>query len=365
MRTPLTTAALALTLAAPALAIDIDTVEVANPGNAADPRPSAVGNASANLGAVNQTYRIGTFEVTNAQYAQFLNAKATLGDPSGLYNPEMATSPQGGIVRTGSGTVADPFAYQTRTANAADYAQRPVTFVSFYDAIRFANWMHNGRGDGSTETGSYTLPTTDPVPTNGDSITRNPNATWVLPSEDEWYKAAYHQPADRGGDADDYWSYALRTNSIAAFYSDEPPGDDAPDPTRVANFRKDDGRNNGYDDGTAINPGGGVAGLFNQLHVTPVGGYTQSTTFYGTFDQNGNVNEWTDTLIDNGNYTQRVVEGGSWIKFSGSLAASFRSEPDTPDTETIDVGFRLALVPEPASALLLLPALAPLLTRRR
>ena len=78
---------------------------------------------------------------------------------------------------------------------------KPVNFVSWYDAIRFANWLNNGQGDGDTETGAYTLLGGTPTPSNGSSITRNPGATWFLPSEDEWYKAAYYQPAAQGGDS--------------------------------------------------------------------------------------------------------------------------------------------------------------------
>ena len=33
----------------------------------------------------------------------------------------------------------------------------PVNYVDFYDALRFANWMNNGQGNGDTETGAYTL----------------------------------------------------------------------------------------------------------------------------------------------------------------------------------------------------------------
>ncbi len=78
---------------------------------------------------------------------------------------------------------------------------KPVNYVSWYDSIRFANWLNNGQGTGDTETGAYTLLGGTPTPSNGVSITRNAGATWFLPSEDEWYKAAYHQPAAQGGDS--------------------------------------------------------------------------------------------------------------------------------------------------------------------
>jgi hypothetical protein len=34
------------------------------------------------------------------------------------------------------------------------YADRPELYVSFFDALRFANWLSNGQGAASTESGS-------------------------------------------------------------------------------------------------------------------------------------------------------------------------------------------------------------------
>lgn len=81
---------------------------------------------------------------------------------SGLFNANMS-----GIVRSG---VAGSFSYQIVTGRQ----QMPVDLVSWYDAIRFANWLNNGQAAGDTEAGAYTLgPTgTNGVPINGDSITR-------------------------------------------------------------------------------------------------------------------------------------------------------------------------------------------------
>src|SRR5258705_203722 len=112
-------------------AVTMDWTPIGNPGNAAD---------TTGYGAVGYAYSVGTYEVTNAQYVEFLNAKAK-SDPLGLYNPSMGTSYYGGIQRTGgdgsySYTAWSPFDYATD-----DLA---VSFVSFYDALRFANWMNNG-----------------------------------------------------------------------------------------------------------------------------------------------------------------------------------------------------------------------------
>src|SRR5262249_37087705 len=134
-------------------------------------------------------------EVTNAQYAEFLNAKAGSSDPLELYNTNMADpSPStdcctgwGGITRSGS-----PGSY-TYSA-IAGRENMPVNYVTFWDALRFANWMNNGQGGGNTEAGSYTLLGGTPEPSNYATVRRNPAATIVLTSEDEWFKAAYWYP---------------------------------------------------------------------------------------------------------------------------------------------------------------------------
>src|SRR4029079_10773318 len=101
----------------------------------------------------------------------------------------------------------------------------PVTYVSWGDAARFANWMHNGQptggqGPATTETGAYTLNgATTQVALS--AVTRNPGSKWFIPTENEWYKAAYYQPAASGGDADSYWAYPMKTYNLP--YSDQPP----------------------------------------------------------------------------------------------------------------------------------------------
>ena len=102
------------------------------------------------VGAVAYNYRIGTTEVTNSQYAEFLNAKAA-SDPFGLYNTFMSDGLNyGGITKSGP---SGSYTYAT----IAGRGDMPVNWVTWYDSIRFANWLHNGQGSGDTETGAYTL----------------------------------------------------------------------------------------------------------------------------------------------------------------------------------------------------------------
>ena len=168
----------ALLFALPAHAVTIDWVTVGDPGNAAD---------DTGLGSVGCTYLVGKYEVTNAQYAGFLNAVAAT-DTYGLYNTNMGIpSGSGGITRSGS---SGSYTYST----IAGREDKPVLAFSFWDALRFANWLHNGQpigaqDDTTTEHGAYAI-TAQGIADN--SITRNAGATFFLTSADEWYKAAYY-----------------------------------------------------------------------------------------------------------------------------------------------------------------------------
>src|SRR5688572_16070392 len=113
-------------LASAASAVSIAWTPVGNAGNACDAQVQGC------FGAVNYEYSIGTYEVTNAQYAEFLNAKAA-ADPLALYNTSMGTGFDGGITRTGS---SGSFSYSA----IAGRGNMPVNYVTFYDALRFSNW---------------------------------------------------------------------------------------------------------------------------------------------------------------------------------------------------------------------------------
>jgi sulfatase modifying factor 1 len=170
----------------------METVPVGNAGNAGELSGSGADGFGPDriCGAVAYTYKIGKYEVTAGQYTAFLNAVAKT-DTYGLYDRRMAdpTANSYGcnIQRDGS-----PGSYMYSVA--ADRANRPVNYVSWGDAARFVNWLHNGQPTGSqglatTEDGSYYLNSamTDAALL---AVTRKANATWVIPSEDEWYKAA-------------------------------------------------------------------------------------------------------------------------------------------------------------------------------
>jgi formylglycine-generating enzyme len=317
-----------------ATATTIDTVPVGNVGNVHDP---STGNL---YGGVNYDYRMGTTEVTVGQYTAFLNAVAAT-DTYALYNPNMATSLYAlpGIERNGLDG--------SHTYSVIGSPNKPVTFVSWGDAARFSNWLHNGQPTGgqdasATEDGAYTL---NGALTSEElyAAPRNAGAKWFIPAESEWYKAAYHK---NDGPTDNYWDYPTSTDT--APYSDQPPGSDAPSPSNTANMFANDWLDNGYDDGYAVSGGFDLVVGLNLL--TDAGAYAATTSSYGTFDQGGNVWEWTEFAFHSNGVRQ--VRGGSFDHGADVMLSSVRNYAQASSDESWIIGFRVATVPEPSSAAL-------------
>jgi formylglycine-generating enzyme required for sulfatase activity len=300
----------ALQVAPPAAsAVTIDWVTVGDPGNATDP---ATGSK---YGSVGYSYRISKYVITNAQYAEFLNSNDPSGANSlGLYNQRMANSKTvGGIGRN----FTDPDGPKYFVING--FADRPVAYVNFFDALRFANWLHNGQAPGSTEFGAYTLLGGTPIPSNTTNVARNPEARTFLPSEDEWYKAAYYNPANGT-----YFRYPTS--------SDEAPI--ASPPTPLANHAN------------LIGP----AGTGGPGTTTPVTAYSGTMSPHGALDMAGNVQQWNESANIDG--TQRYVRGGSYIAnaFMANAASRLSRETSYDDNS---IGFRVAaVIPEPSTGVM-------------
>ena len=296
-----------------AQAVTMNWSAVGNAVNANDP---ATGNL---YGGVGYNYNIGTYDVTNNQYIEFLNAKdPTAANTLGLWNTNMGKVSLGGIRIFDFNPPGSK--YGLISGDRGDY---PVNYETWYDAVRFANWMNNGQGNGSTETGAYTLLGGTATPSNGASITRNAGATIFLPSESEWYKAAYNNP---GGST--YNLYPTSSSLVPT----------ASAPTGLANH---------------VNYNNAVG------NFTDVGAYTGTTSPYGAFDMGGNISQWNEALAFGSGGLARVIRGGAFVDTNATaLQSSNRNVNNRPTNENGGIGFRVAnipggfVVPEPSTGML-------------
>ncbi len=289
---------------------------VGNPGNKAD---------TTTYGAVTYNYNIGKFDVTLYQYAIFLNAVANNVDTYKLYNSGVAysntnyfiISAQPGIIQTG---LPGNFVYRV-----VGDGSEPVTFVNWFAAARFCNWLHNGEPtrlgevEGSTETGAY--------PLNGDTTSgleiREPTARWWIPAESEWYKAAYYDPALHSGSGG-YFLYATGSNT-------------APGNTIAGGSANQANYNNGVFSKTG-------SPVYNTLgdYLTAVGAFYNSPSYYGTFDQAGDVFDWNDAIINTTSSVSRGVRGGCWFSGTTAIASSNRGMSGAGTGASNSIGFRVA-----------------------
>ena len=297
--------------------IELDLITVGNPNNQADPLTG--------FGAVSDTFQISSNVITIGQYTTFLNAVAKR-DRNNLFNPMMQRDLNvAGIERLGQ-----PGNYKYRTINNdGDSTDRPITYVSWLDAARFANWMSNGQPSGpqnnrTTENGAYNLKQNKGQAPERNAINPNPGQApfFFLPTEDQWYKAAYFSPElnDAGG----YYLYATQSNTAP---TSTPSTGGSNEANLANNFILYTTQSKVYDP------------LTNYL--TDVGTFSQSRSFYGTTDQAGLVYEWND--LNATPSPLRGLRGGYWFS-AGQSAVSTTYSVSTIDRESSDAGFRIAAV---------------------
>jgi len=218
---------------------------------------------------------------------------------------------------------------------------RAARDVSWNEAARFVNWLNTSSGYSAAynfSTGgandNIALWTGGNAGFDASNPFRNSNAHYFLPSEDEWYKAAYYDPSANGGTGG-YWDFATGSDSA---------------PTAVAG-------------GTS---GAVYKGQLGAADITNAGGLSP----YGTMAQNGNVTEWSESGFDSINDAKdepRVLRGGDFAT-SDALNSGLRSsnrDGEGPMLESGFIGFRVAAVPEPSAVLLLVFGGMGLVLRRK
>lgn len=268
---------------------EIPFVTIGSPGNAPDttgaPNPA---------GAVAYTYRIGKYEVPEEAIRKANALSELAGDPLNISLDERGP-------------------------------QKPATSVSWFEAARFVNWLNEQKGFAAAykfdDQNEFQLWEPTDAGYNPRNLFRNSLARYVLPSVDEWYKAAFYDPA-----INDYWDY--------------PTGSDDP-PTPVAS---------GTALGTAVYQQQGPADVMLAGGASP----------FGSVGQAGNVNEWEETALDllsDQIGEQRSVRGRDWTMGTPDLIAISLSSASrnraSPGAEPMNVGFRIVSVPDPATNLLL------------
>jgi sulfatase modifying factor 1 len=286
-------------------AFEIRFATIGDPGNP----PDTTGNPNP-AGSVPYSYRIGQLEISE----QMIDKANALG---GL-----------GITKTTRGP------------------DKPATQVSWNEAARFVNWLNTSTGfspaykfalqpgdvgyNSNADIELWTIADAGYDPAN---LYRNSQARYFLPSGNEWYKAAYYDPA-------------------SGVYYDYPTGSDTV-PTAVGS---------GTAAGTAVYTqpfGNGPADVMAAGGLSP----------YGTMGQGGNVFELEETDFDllNGPTVTtdlRGLRGGYWS--SGAIDLQSLTRRNTsPTNQQNFIGFRVAsVIPEPGTVLLAALAGLGLLWRR-
>lgn len=238
--------------------------------------------------SIDYDYEIMVTDVTNAQYAEFLNA--ALADGSAILNNGQIEGYYAGDPFTGARheveiaagnyiyiPVGDPYLklnFDGSTFSPKDeWANHPMTMVSWFGAKAYCEYYG-----------------------------------WRLPTELEWEKAA------RGTDGRPYpWGNEIARNNANYYFSRDP----FEDMSRYGSRTTPVGFYNGstYDGYETIN----------------------SASPYGVYDMAGNVWQWTANIYDSQHY--RYMRGGSKDVYENNLRVWVRNNA-TPTFTSPGVGFR-------------------------
>ncbi len=333
----------------------IDFVPVGAVGNAPYTGP---GFEVRNRGRVDYEYSIGKFEVTTAQWVEFMNA--AFDRPANDLIPHVFRPTRWNAQPTTPNTPDG-----RRWAVPAGGAMLPVGGLDWRTCAIYANWLHNDKAtnreaflNGAYDVGTFGYQNGGSLFT--DQLTRSPGARYWIPSLDEWMKAAHYDPNKQNSDGSvgGWWTYA--NGSDTAFVYGPPgvrsstsgfPGPDPNGPFATAN--------SGWD---APNfPG------FSPFLV-PLGSY-DVTSPWGLYDVAGGAAEWTEgyfQIFDEPLPRERFLEGSGWATTTGGDLLRSVGGSSSPSIPYFESGFRVASnVPSPGMGSLGLVLIGVGLGRRR
>ncbi len=342
----------------PPSVLTFQTVKVGAPGNpsvgivpfadAVYPSCAAAGETQPpcqEVGGVKYRYGIGRLEVTVSQWVAFLNTV----DPAGRNRHRLYSTDESGTLWPKYGQIdfsAGAASGSHYTVASPEWADKPYGFANFLRVARFDNSLYNGRllskrvsSEGGfryvtyrvrlsrrTEQGMYDMKVR--------AMTRSRKSGFVIPSQNEWIKAAYYDPSGHGTFS--YWKYPTNPG----VFGDETAT--APAPTTL-NPTTGDVTNAGprplatyHASGVAapswcpasqtaeacasVNPFGIEPMTYAAAYQGSLGTVGQAGTPspWGTLDQGGNAVEWTDTIT--APPSGRGGPGRVWRRLHGGIA---------------------------------------------
>ena len=164
-------------------------------------------------GSVAYLYKINKYLTTHSEYLEFLSSVARNNSgvhTNQVYHQGMQTNLYIRNSLTQTVVSYSPVTYQYAIPDSR-MINKPINYVGWRQAARYANWLHNGKPNSgsltssTTEDGAYDMSLTYP--------TRKPGAKYFIPTVSEWYKAGYY----KGGSTNaGYWIYPTRSDVVPA-----------------------------------------------------------------------------------------------------------------------------------------------------
>lgn len=320
-------------LASPPPDYDFDWATIGNINNRAYDREDPYGE-TVGRGSVPYVYRMSRMEITTAQWREFANAMAPLGETFRIGDgPDFW-----GAWRTGG--PGGPFTLRPDIANPETM---PVIGISWYNAARYCNWLHNGKALSleALVTGAYDTTTWRIDPNTGRQLADEhhlPGAKFWIPTRSEWIKAAHYDPTKDG--VGGWWLYPNRSDTPLIFDT-------------VAN---------GGQSNATLRPG-------DDLSIHGLGLYPDQQSYYGLLDLSGGAMEWLEEFLDDPQLSQasRRLDGTTTFRAFGPAVLDLAYEFTGLNAASESTGgLRIASsIPGPPACVLIVLGTLTIHTQRR